>query len=104
MAIRFVKQKTHEWDFMWEELGKLDMNKNYKDPTICESNGEVWKYIETVWNGHIWMHGFRHRKHPYYDGLDVYLNVNVSPEFIKNYKEQSLTPIEVEAYYKKLNK
>ena len=79
--IGFVKRNSPEWDYMWLELSKDEMNKDNKDPITCENYGERWQYMDTSnYDGQI-KHCFRHRMHPKMNDSMQYIKITASLNF-----------------------
>lgn len=79
--IGFVKEGSSEWNYMWSELAKDELNKNNEDPVSCENYGECWQYMDTSnYDGQI-KHCFRHRMHPKLYGSRHYIKIPASPNF-----------------------
>ena len=73
-----IKIDSPEWDYMWEELGKQDINKENEYPTLCFHNLEGWEYMDTSWYGITLQHCFRHRCHPKQPDEYTYITIPVS--------------------------
>lgn len=63
-----VDPRSPEWEWMWSQLKKADVNSRCIDSPICldgETN-EQWQYMGsyTMESGQP-VHSFRHRMHPY---------------------------------------
>lgn len=79
--IGFVKQDSPEWNYMWSELARDELNKDNEDPVSCENFGECWEYMDTSWYGDKIQHCFRHRMHQKLYDSRHYIKVPASSNF-----------------------
>lgn len=58
--ITVIDEHNPEWNDMWEQLAKHQLNADNPNPYSCTYMNESWQYMETANGEHI----FRHRIHP----------------------------------------
>ena len=80
-----MKKVQSEYDYMWDQLAKLPMNKNNEVPQMCENNGEVWQFMGTHYENKKLVHQFRHRCHPK-DSKRIYINIPAHRELKESEK------------------
>jgi hypothetical protein len=57
---RLVDVDSLEWKAIWLTLALHPLNSGCIDPFSCKNDGEVWQYMGTDNDEHV----FRHRFHP----------------------------------------
>jgi hypothetical protein len=65
-----IKEKSPEWDYIWDWLKNHPINKDFEAKTTVENKGEVWQYLGSYCNDLSelkMVHTFRHRAHPKVD-------------------------------------
>ena len=88
-----VAEDTEEWVYMWQELAKDSINKNCKDPTMCENDGVTWQYYDTaLYADSKIRHCFFHAKHPGLQGKMQYKWIDSSIKLL--YRDQNLDPMD----------
>jgi len=76
-----VADDSEEYDYMWDKLAGLNMNRRYSVPQMCTNKEEVWQYMGTYQRKSKIVHEFRHRCHPC-NGQRIYTHIEASPEYV----------------------